>query len=704
MSNGQRLNSTEAGRLSETAGMALLWICLLAPTAGFIDIIASMIRPTLASEYESLYTVSVPLAVTTLVFALAFALVWLLFVLFFRERGGVYRVPGFISATLAIALVFTMACVVGMIMSSSGPKGLYKGVYLYRTAALCGLTVLLFLATYPSGVGIVNNVRRQRSPMLLILAAPFVLAWTLLAICLRKYNPEVPLVSMWGLATGAAYVLAVILTLTFFYRAGHKRLAGAAAVIPLLLALSAPAITFFLVVPEEEREAGTPVEGKPRLVLLITVDALRADVLSCFGSTVVSTPHVDSLASDGTLFSNAISASPWTLPSVASLMTGVSPLVHETTVWNRHLPDRFQTLAEYFHDAGYRTVAMGENPALNAVHRIDQGFGEYTWYAFEGRMPVSFGKIIVDLIHSTGVKTVTERLTDLALERLGIAKQSSLFLWIHYYDPHMPYTPPKEFSSEARHADAFGLKFSEFDSVRMGRIGDVAEEREWVRSLYECEVRFVDSEIGRLLDAVKEMGLYDGAAIVLTSDHGEEFWDHGGFEHGHSMYRELLNVPLIIKFPESKTTGKVESLVGTEGLAPTILELAGLPFDPASVTSPSFLSFATGEAPAGGVGSVVSTSMLYFQELEAVTTPAFKYIGTLDGSPQEIFDLAQDPLEQFPLDVRGQQQIVGEAHQLLEVEKGLAGETRFTAGASQGEEVHMDAGTEESLRALGYID
>jgi arylsulfatase len=535
----------------------------------------------------------------------------------------------------------------------------------------------------------------------LVLALPYVAASLLLLIWVSRFRLDAALLSKDGLVVAASAGGFVLVALAFFYLAGHGRVGRAAALFPVIAVLLAPLVAPLVAARFEPRyPGGSTPEQTQKAVFLITIDSLRADVLSCYGSERVQTQHIDRLAQDGILFENAISASSWTLPSVASFMTGVSPLIHGATAWQARLPDRFKTLAEYFKEAGYRTMAIGQNPVLDPARNVNQGFDEYQWISAETRHPaVSIGKSILGAVLPRKAISFTEEITDAAIARLGIASEGPVFYWIHYFDPHLPYAPPAAYLSEAERANPMGMEFNEFERVRMGRFGGRQEERDWIRSLYEGEVRFVDDEFGRLIEAIKAQGLYEDATFIVSSDHGEEFWDHGGFEHGHTMHHELLRVPLIIKGPAVASPGRVEAPVGTEALAPTILEISGLPYDAASMTSASFTAYLNPSSPPPPPGSVLSFGTLYFDELEAVTTPEFKYIQAVDFGTEKLYNRTVDPLELSPLNVEEHAAAEG-ARQLL----NQAHSAGSTTGTVEKENIVMDAATEESLRALGYID
>lgn len=685
---------------SNTPALAVLWIGIAAPVAGLVDLIVSMIRLPLPDEYDTAAAIFAPLAATTLGAILVFAALWTLLVFVGRRGFKIPVMPLFISITIAILSIEVLLLLLGVLLPTELAQDI--ATRLLKLGAIGLISLALLRGSYLLGADVCKAIHARRSPALLLLAAPYLCALTLLLIWFTRLRLDTPLISREGLQMVALIGLADLLAVAFFFFLGHLPMGRAAAFFPLCAILLAPALATVLSVRAEGLPARTSeAGGQDNVVFLITIDSLRADTLSCYGSTKVQTKNIDSLASDGVVFSTAISASSWTLPSVASIMTGVSPAVHGATAWQKRLPDDFKTLAEYFKDAGYHTVAVGQNPVLDAARNVSQGFDEYQWISTETRHPgVSLGRGILGLFHKHVLEPTTEQITRMAIARLGLAAQGPTFYWIHYYDPHMPYTPPARYMDEAGSGKSYGSEFDDIERVRMGRFATNQPERDWIKSLYEGEVRFVDDEIGRLLSAIKEMGLYERAAIVLSSDHGEEFWDHGGFEHGHSMHQELLRVPLIIKRSGPASAGRVDATVGTEGLTPTILELAGLPCDAAAMTSTSFAAYLKSELPAPPARSVSSFGTLYFEKLEAVTAPEYKYIRSVDFTKEEFYDRTLDPLELHPLGAAENPAAVESARNLLDAARGLGKST----GTVDKKDVVMDAGTEDSLRSLGYID
>jgi arylsulfatase A-like enzyme len=338
--------------------------------------------------------------------------------------------------------------------------------------------------------------------------------------------------------------------------------------------------------------------GQPNL-LLISIDTLRADHLGSYGSPHGLTPNLDRLAAEGVVFTQAITTSPWTLPAIASLHTGLLPRIHgagRTT--NRRdplgrspLPDGTWTLARALRDSSYRTAAIVTNPYLALSYGLGQGFDEYynitieseAFLAFEHttalRLATSF---VPDLIVGDRGETVSAR----AVDWLSLAPRP-FFLWLHYIDPHPPYSAPgathhKSFRGDSlfgganKDHSATGLTSPEIARLRSGELRLDEQQKEAVRNLYRAEVASVDTAVGRVLDAISALGLDEHTLIVVVADHGEEFWEHCRVEHGHSAYEEL--VPLILKEVQSSHAGsRQDALVSVVDVAPTVLRLLGVP-------------------------------------------------------------------------------------------------------------------------------
>jgi arylsulfatase A-like enzyme/Tfp pilus assembly protein PilF len=277
--------------------------------------------------------------------------------------------------------------------------------------------------------------------------------------------------------------------------------------------------------------------GSERLnVLLVTIDTLRADHVGAYGAADAQTPRLDALAAAGTRFETAIASTPLTLPSHASLLTGLDPPRHGVR-HNKmyHLDGEVETLAERFRAAGYATGAVTGAVVLARRYGLDQGFESYDDRTSSRR---------------SGAGGFLERsaseVTDRAIQWLAGAPRP-FFLWVHYYDPHHDYRPPQPFAER------------------------------FPASPYDGEIAYVDTELGRLLDGLGRGRSHQKTLTLVTSDHGESLGEHGESTHAYALYDAVLRVPLILGGPGVPRGRLVESLVRTVDVAPTLLALAGLP-------------------------------------------------------------------------------------------------------------------------------
>ena len=331
--------------------------------------------------------------------------------------------------------------------------------------------------------------------------------------------------------------------------------------------------TFIFVRPPrsaETQSAGreTSASDGPRTVVLITIDTLRADTLEMYGGPPDLAPRLNALAEESAVFTNAVSAAPWTLPALSSIMTGLAPPTHTASTRYSTLPEDLRTLAEYLRADGYETLAVGTNPYL---HRgLNQGFSEARFFPEQRWRSFGFRQA-QKVWPSRWVEGKTGELTRLAQQMLEDHESEDLFLWVHYFDPHLPYEPPAKFQPSPDESSNVGQRFDNLLDIRRGVYVPSAADKARIRDLYHGEVAYVDRNVGQLLDSLKEMNRYSDALIVLTSDHGEEFWEHGGFEHGHSVFDELLRIPLLIKRPHSPASVITER-VSTQSVLTTILD------------------------------------------------------------------------------------------------------------------------------------
>ncbi len=464
--------------------------------------------------------------------------------------------------------------------------------------------------------------------------------------------------------------------------------------------LLAPAIQWrYAIMPE--LDTGVRNVPGPRTILLLVVDTLRPDYLSCYGSSN-PTPNIDALVADGVRFDRATSPGPWTVPAMSSILTGVAPDVHRALYADSTLPPELPTLAARLHEAGYTTAAFGYNPFLAASPSFTRGFQHVRLML---PAPATYsGYLASRLFPSLYVtRAASEKITDSALTWIDARRNAPLFLWVHYYDPHLPYEPLPEWRGAAPLDPIVGERFADMTGVRTGDLKLTAAQREAVRALYAAEVRWVDSQVGRLMDGLRRAGRYDDAAIVFVSDHGEELWDHGGFEHGHTFHRELLHVPLAIKAPGWAAGGGVESLVETTAVTPTILSLLDSvdTFEPDKFSAEP-LTADNGGAELPGPTGIVSEGLLYFDGGFAVTTDQWKWTTFDAAGRNDWFELQADRWERrgmttVPSDIEERLRTV------LERQRVRSEALRVHYGITEGARSGIDPHGRAHLHALGYI-
>jgi arylsulfatase A-like enzyme len=415
-------------------------------------------------------------------------------------------------------------------------------------------------------------------------------------------------------------------------------------------------------------------------VLLYVIDTLRADHLGCYGYSRPTSPHIDGFAGGATLFESAVAQSSWTRPAVGALLTGMNPPSH----WAMSLRDSLRpdapTLAQALQTGGYRTAAFVTNFNVSNRWGFDRGFDEFRYLPEDER--------------SAGVHVAADLVNREALDWLRRHRQANaaqpFFMWMHVTDPHAPYNPVEPFAARFRRLAATReLKFGQLrDHPERAKADDVVQ----LIDAYDAEIAFVDHAFGELLKEIERLGLSEDTVVVLTSDHGEEFLDHGGFEHGRTLYQEQLHVPFILRMPQGAGQGaRVASLVRQIDLMPTLLQLLDLPV-PASLDGRSLLE---GGEPSSGAFAQTS---LGYHETRAFVTDQWKVIvnNHKNRPPEEAYCLTADPKEK---DDRAAVEAlrVGYARQAISI-AAAPGTTRPQAAAT------LDPATEERLRALGYVD
>jgi len=439
------------------------------------------------------------------------------------------------------------------------------------------------------------------------------------------------------------------------------------------------------------------LEGAPN-VILIVVDTLRADRLSCYGYSASRTQNIDALARDGVLYADMTSQASWTKPSFASILTSLYPSSHRAIGKLDRLPQAVTTLAEAMAASGYHTGGIVDNVSISSAFGFEQGFADYTYlspsYLFAAGESASqlglyqglrrvWAKLSGDRIYVSSFYQEASVVNEEAIRWLSSNRHTRFFLFLHYMDPHDPYfAHPYDGRGYARAANqdpdaALAPAFSQ---------------------LYDSEVRYLDDYLGFLLDWLKSEGLYDETLIALTSDHGEEFQEHGGWWHGQTLFQEQIAVPLIVKYPRGVRSGAVVTdLVTSLDIAPTILDAAGLAV-PGSMQGRSLWS-AT-KPP----DSVFSEEDLEGNQLYAVRSANLKLVRANADNPrglpaESLYNLADDPGEQNLLDLTAPEQATAIEWIRVQLRESMAVALEHAVAGESGQ---LDAAVQQKLRDLGY--
>jgi len=387
-------------------------------------------------------------------------------------------------------------------------------------------------------------------------------------------------------------------------------------------------------------------------LLLVTIDTLRPDRLSCYGGKYLQTPQIDSLANRGVIFSRAFAHNPMTLPSHANILLGTTALyhgVHENS--KSKVAEEFLTLAELLKGYGYSTGAFVGAFPLDSRFGLNQGFDVYDDY-YPSRPSQDF----------TYAERNAGKVIEAALSWLRL-QGSRWFAWVHLWDPHAPYAPPEPFRSEFKDDP------------------------------YSGEVAYVDSELGKLLDYLGRAGLMEKALVIITGDHGESLGEHGELTHSYFAYNSTLWVPLVIEGPGIKS-GRVEECASHLDIFPTVCDILG-------IKKPMFLQGISLVPLMKGKG--ISKRKIYFESLDAYYNRGWAPLrGFIDGKEKfiespipEFYDLEKDFGEERNL-ASGKD--LGKCRRELEgIEKEYSGNLSGKSAQKIGREAQA------KLRSLGYI-
>jgi arylsulfatase A-like enzyme/Tfp pilus assembly protein PilF len=395
-------------------------------------------------------------------------------------------------------------------------------------------------------------------------------------------------------------------------------------------------------------------------VILLTLDTLRADHLSCYDANHVQTPHLDALAASGTLFEKCITQTPLTLPAHTSILSGTYPLYHQVRDNGGFLvPDRLELISETLQRRHVATAGFIAAYVLHSKWGINQGFDQFNDdFDLAKYQSISLGK-------------VQKRAGEVLAEAEAWLRENGnkrFFSWIHLYDPHTPYDPPSPFKEQYRGHP------------------------------YRGEVAYMDSELGKFFDFLKRQGLWDTTVIIACGDHGESFGEHREQGHGFFIYESTVRVPLIIRAPRPFPVQRVTRIVQLVDVAPTILAMLNVT-PPAAVQGRSLLKLMLGRAETGFDSAYCETyyPRLHFgwSELTALYSEKWKFI---KAPRAELYDLAADPGEAQNLKRRQSVTARRQQRRLAEFQQRQGKLALTPSGTGK-----LDRDAMAKLAALGYI-
>jgi arylsulfatase A-like enzyme len=415
-------------------------------------------------------------------------------------------------------------------------------------------------------------------------------------------------------------------------------------------------------------------------IILIVLDAARPDHFSSYGYHRLTTPFIDELAKEGVLFENAYSVAPYTIASTASLFTSLYPNTHHVTRWWKKIPQRMKTLAEILAKQGYATYGSG----------FVMDWGEWANKGF---------KQIFDLDISTK-ENLGKDLTNFFKEEFAEIKfNRPAFFYIHIRPPHADYNPPDEF-------DKWSLPELRKRYVNLTKVDTLLEIDKGVRGLNQKRLQFLidkydgnllwaDHIVQQIVEHFKEQGLYRNSILIISSDHGEAFWEHEKLLHNSTVYNEMIKIPLIIKFPHYKKSGKkvINAQVENIDIMPTVLEFLQIDYSNLSFQGKSLIPLVFGEAQEVKEYGFVRG---FWPEMYSIYDSHYKYIR--DFEKKELYDLKNDVHEKVNL--------ASSKPIILRYYQSLAQFYRaqlIRARREKPDEAKLDEETIIKLRSLGYL-
>jgi arylsulfatase A-like enzyme len=464
---------------------------------------------------------------------------------------------------------------------------------------------------------------------------------------------------------------------------------------------------------EPARPATAPAAGDRPNVVLVLIDTLRADHLGAYGYTRPTSPNLDAFAADAVLFTRAFSQSSWTKPAMASLLTSHYPSTHQTNLEQQALPASEVLLTQLLRAQGYATAVFSGNPWITPDYGFDRGVDHF-YSVYDERFArvtlfMTSLKRLAPRVYNRAKKLVQgdlsttardEAISAAAFQWLDAHHGAPFYVHLHMMSPHHPYDPPPPYDRFVPDPSIPPMKgypeksyyfFDHGAPVSPAQLADMIAR-------YDGDILFADTIFGRVLEKLRGLGQLDRTIVVVASDHGEEFYDHQNWGHGQSIYNELINVPLIVRYPPAMPAGtRVEQTVMLVDVVPTLLELVGAPPKP-SAAGASLVPLVRG-AMETRVPQAFSELVYRWGAARGVVDGAWKLIDASVGDEKrrQLFDLQTDFHERD--DRLGREPSVASSlQQRLDAVRDEAAAHGATAA-----DAPLDDEARKRLEALGYL-
>jgi len=433
-------------------------------------------------------------------------------------------------------------------------------------------------------------------------------------------------------------------------------------------------------------------------VVLISIDTLRPDHLGCYGYPQKTSPTIDGLAREGVRFQNAVSTTTWTLPAHLAMLTSLNDYAHGV-IWDTYkLEEERITLAEIFKKKGYTTIGVFTGPYLHPIFGFHQGFDQY----IDAMVLKNKNSKDFDLYSAAPKEITTPNAMKNVKALLKDTGKRPFFLFLHLFDVHhdfIPHPPYDTLFDPGYNGPVNGINPEKNPAIHKDMS---SEDLAHIKALYDGEIRFVDEEgINILVNLLKDKGIINNTLIIITSDHGEEFFEHNIFGHRQNLYGTTLHVPLIVWCPKLLPQGvTIEEPVSIIDIMPTILELAGLPSSPES-QGVSLVPLINGkkEKKRPLFSELVGKNV----HIESIRTGDSKVILNYIDKTWEYFDLKNDPFEKQPI-IQSSDPIVKKTLNTFNLTRRDLIKYRQSISTQKHKPIELDPQLRKKLESLGYIN